>query len=78
MFNSTTTCKIFKNEDFKKRNLTELFHNIDKFKNSNEGVFIFNTYENLCPSLECTIYDKNKDLLMLRDQSHLSIEGLKV
>ena len=58
-----------------KRNLTELFDNIDKFKNSNEGVFIFNTYENLCPSLECTIYDKNKDLLMLRDQSHLSIEG---
>ncbi len=69
------TCKIFKNEDFKKRNLTELFHNIDKFKNSNEGIFIFNTYENLCPSFECTIYDKNKDLLMLRDQSHLSIEG---
>jgi len=69
------TCKINKNLDFKKRSLNKLFKEIENFISTNNQIFIFDTYEILCPKSECAIYDKTKDLLLLRDASHLSIEG---
>ena len=44
-------------------------------RSKNNQIFIFDTYKILCPNLECAIYDKRKDLLVLRDKSHLSTEG---
>lgn len=35
----------------------------------------FNIYEALCPSVICKIYDTESDLLILRDNTHLSHEA---
>lgn len=43
--------------------------------NNNDNVFLFDSFNVLCPKNECTIYNKDKDLIMLRDQSHLTKEG---
>jgi len=68
-------CKIDKKKDYKKRSLDKLFEKMENLSSKNNQIFIFDTYKILCPNLECTIYDKRKDLLVLRDKSHLSVEG---
>ena len=65
------TCKIDKNLDFKKRSLNKLFKEIENFISTNNQIFIFDTYEILCPKSECAIYDKTKDLLLLRCESFI-------
>ena len=42
---------------------------------NNNNVYLFDSFNILCPKNECSIYDKNKDLILLRDQSHLTKEA---
>ena len=46
-------------------------------KNVKEIVYkdLFDSFNILCPKNECSIYNKNKDLIILRDQSHLTKEA---
>ena len=68
-------CSIDKSKDFEKRSLNELFKEIEIFKNKNDNIFLFDSYEGICPEEKCKIYDQDKDLLFYRDASHLIVEG---
>ena len=73
-------CFIDKNQDIEKRQLNELFLQIYKFeKNFKDRVFVFNSFQALCPSLNalCPIYSKKNDLLIYRDDNHITYEGAK-
>ena len=41
-------------------------------------IFFYNPYKGLCPQKKCYIYNKEKDLLTHRDDSHLTVEGSKL
>ena len=56
-------CSIDKENDYKKRSLDTLFSEIESFKTKNNGIFLFDSYEALCPQRKCPVYDKNKNLL---------------
>ena len=68
-------CSVDKFQDYEKRSLEKLFSEIEKFKMTSNRVFIFNSYDILCPQKKCIVYDKDKDLLIYRDASHLVVEG---
>jgi peptidoglycan/LPS O-acetylase OafA/YrhL len=68
-------CSIDKENDYKKRSLDTLFSEIESFKTKNNGIFLFDSYEALCPQRKCPVYDKNKNLLYYRDANHLAVEG---
>jgi len=68
-------CVVDKYEDYKKRNLNTLFEQIENLVLKNNNIFLFDSYEHLCPRRKCTIYNKKKDKLFFRDATHLSIEG---
>ncbi len=70
-------CSIDKFIDFEKRSLNELFKEIEIFKNKNDKIYLFDSYEGVCPGEKCKIYDNDKDLLFYRDASHLVVEGSK-
>ena len=42
---------------------------------TNTNLYFFDSYDALCPLLKCSVYNNNEDLLMLRDDKHLSYEG---
>ena len=66
-------CFLFKNLDYSDRNLKELNEELNKIKS--EKVYLFDSYNTICPMEKCPIYDKNKDILYFMDNTHLSIEG---
>ena len=68
-------CSVDKVHDFNRRSLENLFNEIENFNMKNEKVFIFDSYNTLCPNKKCKVYDKDKDLLFYRDASHLVVEG---
>lgn len=68
-------CSIDKDKDYKKRSLDSLFNEIENFKIRNDKIFLFDSYNILCPEKKCVLYDKNKDLLFYRDATHLAVEG---
>tara|TARA_B100000787_G_C16184469_1_gene293781 strand:- start:156 stop:2033 length:1878 start_codon:yes stop_codon:yes gene_type:complete len=69
-------CTIKKTLDIEKRNLDKLFFQMEIFRKKNyNNVFIFNSYNTLCPDDNCKIYDKKNDLLFFRDEGHLAIDG---
>ena len=69
-------CTIEKNLDMKKRDLDRLFFEMVNFKKKyDDNVFIFNSYESLCPKIKCKIYDKINDILFYRDETHLAFQG---
>lgn len=73
-------CFLDKNEVIKKRKLDKLFLEMYTFeKKFKDTVFVFNSFEALCPkpNLFCQIYNKNDDLLIYRDESHIIYEGAK-
>ena len=60
----------------KKRDLDRLFFEMVNFKKKyDDNVFIFNSYESLCPKIKCKIYDKINDILFYRDETHLAFQG---
>jgi peptidoglycan/LPS O-acetylase OafA/YrhL len=68
-------CIINTEEDKKRRKLSQLKKSIKELSLNNNNIFFFDPYEILCPSINCNIYDKEKNILKLIDQSHLSKEG---
>ena len=70
-------CNIDKIFDIKKRSLKKLFQEMENFRLKHKNVYIFDSYEELCPNRKCVVYDKDKDLLFYRDFSHLAVEGSK-
>ena len=68
-------CDIDKILDIKKRSLKKLFYEMENFRLKNKNVYIFDSYEALCPNSKCIVYKKDQDLLFYRDKSHLVIEG---
>ena len=70
-------CSIDKDKDYKKRSLDSLFNEIENFKIRNNKIFLFDSYNALCPQKKCVLYDKKKDLLFYRDATHLAVEGSK-
>ena len=67
-------CEIEKNLDIKKRDLKKLFFEIEKFKKNDDNIFIFDSYEALCPTNKCKIYDKMNNILFYVDATHISLE----
>ena len=70
-FITQTDCFIEYN-DFKLKKITD---DINKLNKNFDNVFFFNTSKALCPDDKCFIYDKKNDLIVYRDQSHLTKEG---
>ena len=70
-------CKIIKSEDFKARNLSELNNKLKKFKNTSNKIYIFDSYNTLCPLDKCKVYDKYNDIIFYMDNTHLSLEGAR-
>ena len=68
-------CDIDKILDIKKRSLKKLFYEMENFRLKNKNVYIFDSYEALCPNSKCIVYKKDQDLLFYRVKSHLVIEG---
>jgi hypothetical protein len=41
----------------------------------NERVYLYDPYAALCPKETCLIYDKETEMLLYRDDDHLSVEA---
>ena len=68
-------CEIIKKKDIQIRNLKTLNTQITDLKTSYPNVYLFDSYNLLCPIEKCKIYDKSNDILYYMDKTHLSIEG---
>ena len=68
-------CIYKKKDDFSLRNLDNLLKNINKITENNKNVLFFNPYESICQTNTCYAFNKKKNLLTHRDDSHLTIEG---
>ena len=69
-------CSVSKEKDMNLRKYHKLNKRMKKFQNNN-NVEVFYSYEKLCPKKECVVYDKEKDILMYRDQIHLTKEAIR-
>ena len=70
-----TDCIFEKNIDIKRRELVKLNNELNNLKSSNKKVYLFDSYNSICPENFCKIYDKNKDILYYMDNTHLSNQG---
>ncbi len=68
-------CEINKIEDLNERNLQNIKDQMILLMQTNTNLYFFDSYDALCPLLKCSVYNNNEDLLMLRDDKHLSYEG---
>jgi hypothetical protein len=70
-------CSFHADEDFRNRNLKNLYKELDNFKENigNINLFYFNPYKVLCPAKNCNVYNTNNRILTYRDNNHLTIEG---
>ena len=68
-------CRISKTSDYNYRNLKKIINQINVLSSIKKKINFFNIYEALCPSVNCKIYDTESDLLILRDNTHLSYEA---
>jgi len=62
-------------KDLNKRNLKSLNLKIKKLINNNLNFNYFDSYNLICPSRICKVFDKERNLITHRDDSHLTIEG---
>jgi peptidoglycan/LPS O-acetylase OafA/YrhL len=72
-------CTYNSSKDISERNLKKLFFKINKLIERKTNIKHFNSYKFLCPqnSSSCYSYYKDQDLLIFRDDMHLSKEGSK-
>ena len=69
-------CFIDKESDWKKRNLQKLSASLIGMQNEYPNkVKIFDSYNSICPTFQCKIYDKEKDIIYYVDDLHYTIEG---
>jgi hypothetical protein len=62
-------------KDLNKRSLKSLNLKINELINNNLNFKYFNSYNLICPSRICKVFDKERNLITHRDDSHLTIEG---
>ena len=55
--------------------MKKFFEDFENLNFENRNINFFNPYHFLCPEKKCSAYNKEIDLLLLRDNSHLTIEG---
>ena len=70
-----TDCIFKKDIDIQRRGLIKLNNELKNLKSSNKKVYLFDSYNSICPEDFCKIYDKNKDILYYMDNTHLSNQG---
>ena len=68
-------CKINKTMDYNGRNLKNIIDQMTVLAQTKRNIYFFDSYNALCPLIYCKVYDSKKDLLMLRDNKHLSYEA---
>ena len=68
-------CKYDTILDKKNRNIILLNSKIEQLSKNDQKIFYFNPYKSICPNNTCYVFDKEKNLLTHRDDSHLTIEG---
>ena len=68
-------CIFNKDIDIQKRELVKLNDELNNIKLSNKKVYLFDSYNSICPKNSCKIYDKNEDILYYMDNTHLSNQG---
>ena len=49
----------------------------NKIATTHDRVFVYNAYNEICTSDECSIYERSTDHLWYLDEDHLSVEGSK-
>lgn len=70
-----THCSIDKNEDLDRRKMIyDLYRNIES---EYGNVFVYDPYEEICPSERCVNYDPDTEFLYYMDKDHLSVEHSK-
>lgn len=70
-------CIVQKLYDQSERGLLEIDIALKKIKKQNKRVKFFNSYNSLCPAVNCKIYNVKDNFLLLRDKNHLTPEGSK-
>tara|TARA_Y100000768_G_scaffold301817_1_gene235653 strand:+ start:1875 stop:3740 length:1866 start_codon:yes stop_codon:yes gene_type:complete len=70
-----TNCNFSKNIVYKNQKIEKLNLELKKLISTNKNVYLFDSYNLICPNKLCKIYDKNNDVLYYMDNTHLSIEG---
>ena len=61
--------------DLNKRNLKSLDEKIKELISNNPNFDYFDPYKLICPSRICKVFDKKKNIITHRDDTHLTIEG---
>ena len=60
------TCSFDTAVDFKKRNIKNIYEEVEEIKFDHNDKFLFySPYKKLCPKRKCLIYDQKKDLLFI-------------
>lgn len=73
-----TDCYFEKKIDIEKRELNQLNTKLNELSNTYKNIFIFDSYNTICPENYCKVYDKNKDILYYMDNNHLSNQGSQI
>jgi len=74
-FIKNANCEYDTFDDLNKRNLKSLNLKIKELINNNLNFDYFDPYNLICPSRICKVFDKKKNIITHRDDSHLTIEG---
>jgi hypothetical protein len=74
-FIKNINCEYDTFDDLNKRNLKSLNLKIKKLINNNPNFDYFDPYNLICPSRICKVFDKKTNIIIYRDNSHLTIEG---
>ena len=74
-FIKNINCEYDTFDDLNKRNLRSLNLKIKKLINNNPNFDYFDPYNLICSSRICKVFDKERDLITHRDNTHLTIEG---
>ena len=74
-FIKSINCEYDTFDDLNKRNLRSLNLKIKKLINKNPNFDYFDPYNLICSSRICKVFDKERDLITHRDNTHLTIEG---
>lgn len=71
-------CYSSKKIDYKKRDLKTLNNKLLELEKKYKNIHIFDSYNTLCPKEKCMVYNKEKNMLIFMDKTHLSVDGSSV
>ena len=71
-------CYSSKKIDYKKRDLKTLNNQLLELEKKYKNIHIFDSYNTLCPKEKCMVYNKEKNMLIFMDKTHLSVDGSSV